>query len=164
MSGKVGLFTGSFDPVTLGHVDLIKRASDLFETLYVGIFYNHAKKGYFPIEVRQSMLEEALADLPNVKVVTISDALAVEVAKTLGVTHLVRGLRNAKDLEYEASLAFYNQYLVDEIETLFLLTAPAYRYVSSSAVRELMHFNSPIADFVPESVVKEVERRREEKE
>ena len=164
MSDKIGLLTGSFDPVTLGHVDIIRRASRLFDKLYVGIFYNKEKKGYFSLSSRQTMLVEALADLEKVEVVTMTDGLAVDFAKQLGVTHLVRGLRNATDLEYESGLAFYNNYLAKELETVFLLAKHDYRYLSSSSVRELLHFGSDIADFVPLSVIKEEERCRREKE
>lgn len=163
MSDKIGLFTGSFDPVTLGHLDLIKRASELFETLYVGLFYNQAKVGYFSLESRLKMLREAVADLGNVKVVSLSDRLAVDFARELGVTHLVRGLRNATDLEYESGLAFYNSYLAEELETIFLLSKHDYRYLSSSSVRELLHFRADISDFVPRSVIEEMEKENLEK-
>ena len=106
---KIGLFTGSFDPVTNGPLDIIARASKLFDTLFVGIFYNKAKNGFFSVEERWQMLEEALQEFPNVKVITARDSLVVDIAKRLEVGYLVRGLRNGKDLEYEADLAFYNE-------------------------------------------------------
>ena len=102
MSDKIGLFTGSFDPMTLGHLDLIERASRLFDHLYVGIFFNHEKKGYFTIEQRETMVTEAVAHLPNVRVITAEAELAVEVARRYGVTSLVRGLRNSQDFLYES--------------------------------------------------------------
>ena len=152
---KIGMVTGSFDPVTNGHLNIIARASQLFEILYVGIFYNKNKTGLFTIAERKAMLEEAVKAFPNVKVVTAHDSLAVDVAKELNVGYLVRGIRNAKDLDYEADLAFYNRYLA----SVFLLTSPEWLYVSSSRIRELMHFHSDISAFVPESVVKKVEEK-----
>lgn len=156
---KIGLFTGSFDPVTNGHLDIITRASRLFDTLYVGIFYNKDKKGLFTIEERKQMLEDSLAQLPNVKVITARDSLAVDIARRLEVGYLLRGIRNSKDLDYEADLAFYNHHLATEIESVFLLSSPELVHVSSSRVRELMYFHSDISAFVPESVVKKVEEK-----
>ena len=154
---KIGLFTGSFDPVTNGHLDIIARASKLFDTLFVGIFYNKDKNGFFSVEERRQMLEEALQEFPNVKVITARDSLVVDIAKRLEVGYLVRGIRNGKDLEYEADLAFYNHYLASEIESVFLLCSPDLVHVSSSRIRELIYFYSDISDFVPTSVVKKVE-------
>lgn len=156
---KIGLFTGSFDPVTNGHLDIIARASKLFDTLFVGIFYNKDKNGFFSVEERRQILEEALQEFPNVKVITARDSLVVDIAKRLEVGYLVRGLRNGKDLEYEADLAFYNHYLASEIENVFLLSSPDLVHVSSSRIRELIYFHSDISDFVPISVVKKVEEK-----
>ncbi|MDY4761462.1 pantetheine-phosphate adenylyltransferase [Streptococcus thoraltensis] len=159
---KIGLFTGSFDPVTLGHVDLIARASQLFDQLYVGIFYNKEKAGQFSIDQRRNMLEEAVANLDNVKVITANNSLAVDIAAKLEVTHLVRGLRNGNDLTYEANLEFFNKHLNDSIDTIYLMSANQWQEVSSSRIRELIFFKADISDFVPESVVKEVEKKREQ--
>ena len=161
MSDKVGLFAGSFDPVTNGHLDLIKRASLLFDKLYVGIFYNQEKQGLFDIPSRKAMLEAAVSQFDNVEVITARDSLAVSIARSLGVTQLVRGLRNAQDFEYEAKMALFNRELAEEIETVFLLTAPEWLYVSSSGMRELIHFKADISAYVPEAVVKEVEKKFE---
>ena len=109
MSDKIGLFTGSFDPMTNGHMDLIERASKLFDKLYVGIFYNPHKNGFLPIESRLETVEKAVGHLKNVQVISSHDELVVDVARKLGVHVLVRGLRNAADLQYEASFDFYNQ-------------------------------------------------------
>ena len=133
MSDKIGLFTGSFDPITNGHVDLIERASRLFDRLYVGIFYNPHKEGFFSIDV----------------------------AKRLGVTTLVRGLRNGQDLDYEAGLHFFNKELAPDLETVFLLSQPAYRYISSSAMRELIAFQQDLSAYVPASVIEELEKKDE---
>ncbi|MGT2754416.1 pantetheine-phosphate adenylyltransferase [Streptococcus ovis] len=156
---KIGLFTGSFDPVTNGHMDLIERASGLFDHLYVGLFYNPHKTGLFTLEERKNILEEALVSYQNVTVIVSTNELVVDVASRLGVTHLVRGLRNATDLEYEASFDFYNHALAPTIETVYLLAKPALKFVSSSQIRELLHFQQAIHHYVPEAVLKELEKR-----
>ncbi|MGT2896719.1 pantetheine-phosphate adenylyltransferase [Streptococcus entericus] len=158
MSGKVGLFTGSFDPMTLGHRDVIERASQLFDQLYVGLFYNQDKVGFLPIDQRLTMLEQAVADLPNVKVITSQNQLAVEVARQYGVTHLVRGLRDATDFAYEENLSVFNHQLAPELETVFLLSRPEHRHLSSSRVRELIHFKQDISRYVPANIITEMEK------
>ena len=114
---KIAMFTGSFDPITNGHMDIIARASKLFDELYIGLFYNKNKQGFWDVETRKRILEEVVADLPNVKVITAHDSLAVDVARNLGVTYLVRGLRNATDFDYEANMDYFNKGLAPEIET-----------------------------------------------
>ncbi|OFU70754.1 pantetheine-phosphate adenylyltransferase [Streptococcus sp. HMSC10A01] len=163
MSDKIGLFTGSFDPITKGHVDLIERASRLFDKLYVGIFYNREKSGFFRIEARERMVKEALEHLDNVEVITSQNELAVTVARRLRAKVFVRGLRNSQDLDYEADMNFFNRELAGELETIFLLSKPAYRHISSSRIRELIAFQQDIAAYVPQSVIKELERRTYEK-
>ena len=160
MSDKIGLFTGSFDPMTKGHVDLIERASRLFDKLYVGIFYNREK---FTIEARERMVKEALQHLDNVEVIISQNELAVTVARRLGAKAFVRGLRNSQDLDYEANMNFFNQELAEELETIFLLSKPDYQHISSSRIRELIAFQQDIAAYVPQSVIKELERINDEK-
>ena len=156
---KIGLVTGSFDPGTNGHLDIIARASKLFDTLYVGILYNRNKSGLFTIAERKQMLEEAVEPYSNVSVVTAHDSLAVDVARELKAAYLVRGIRDAKDLEYEGGMDFFNHHLASDIESVYLLTSPEWQYVSSSRVRELIHFQADISAFVPDSVVKKVEEK-----
>ena len=161
MSDKIGLFTGSFDPMTNGHMDLIERASKLFDKLYVGIFYNSHKNGFLPIESRLESVEKAVGHLKNVQVIASHDELVVDVARKLGVHVLVRGLRNATDLQYEASFDFYNHQLAGEIETVYLHSRPEHVYISSSAVRELLKFEQDISKYVPNVVLEEL--KNEEK-
>ena len=161
MSDKIGLFTGSFDPMTNGHMDLIERASKLFDKLYVGIFYNPHKNGFLSIESRLETVEKAVAHLENVQVIASHDELVVDVARKLGVHVLVRGLRNAADLQYEASFDFYNHQLAGEIETVYLHSRPEHVYISSSAVRELLKFEQDISKYVPNVVLEEL--KNEEK-
>lgn len=159
MSDKIGLFAGSFDPITKGHIDLIERASKLFDCLYVGIFYNLEKKSFFSIEAKEKMIAAALVHLENVKIVTSHDELAVEVARKLGVTTFVRGLRNSQDLDYEGNLNFFNHELAPELDTIFLISKPAYQHLSSSRIRELISFEQDISKYVPESVIKELKKQ-----
>ena len=155
MSGKIGLFTGSFDPMTNGHLDMIERASKLFDKLYVGIFFNPHKQGFLPIENRKRHLE-------NVAVVSSHDELVVDVAKRLGATCLVRGLRNATDLQYEASFDYYNHQLSPDIETIYLHSRPEHLYLSSSGIRELLKFGQDVACYVPESILEEIRNEKKD--
>ena len=157
MSDKIGLFTGSFDPMTNGHLDLIERASKLFDKLYVGIFYNPHKMGFLPIESRKKTVEKALGHLKNVEVMASHDELVVDVARKLGVQVLVRGLRNATDLQYEASFDYYNHQLASELETIYLHSRLEHIHISSSAVRELLKFGQDISGYVPNTVLEELE-------
>ena len=149
--------------MTKGHVDLIERASRLFDKLYVGIFYNREKSGFFTIEAREHMVKEALEHLRNVEVITSQNELAVTVARRLGTQAFVRGLRNSQDLDYEANMNFFNHELAGELETIFLLSKPDYQHISSSRIRELIAFQQDIAAYVPQSVIKELERINDEK-
>ena len=157
MSDKIGLFTGSFDPMTNGHFDLIERASKLFDILYVGIFYNPHKMGFLPIESRKKTVEKAVGHLKNVEVMASHDELVVDVARKLGVQVLVRGLRNATDLQYEASFDYYNHQLASELETIYLHSRLEHIHISSSAVRELLKFGQDISGYVPNTVLEELE-------
>ena len=160
MSDKIALFAGSFDPMTTGHLDIIERASKLFDKLYVGIFYNPHKTGFLPIESRLKTVEKAVEHLKNVQVIASHDELVVDVAKKLGVHVLVRGLRNAADLQYEASFDFYNHQLAGEMDTVYLHGRPEHVYISSSAVRELLKFDQDIRNYVPSSVLEELKNEK----
>lgn len=162
MSDKIGLYSGSFDPVTNGHMDIIERASHLFDRLYVGVFFNPDKKGFFSLETRVRVLEESLAHLDNVFVVSTQDSLAVDLAKELDVTHLVRGLRNPTDFEYESNLEYFNHRLEPSIDTLYFISRNIMSPISSSRVKELVHFKSSIEGLVPQPVIDQLERMNED--
>ncbi|MGT2908107.1 pantetheine-phosphate adenylyltransferase [Streptococcus dentiloxodontae] len=161
MSDKIAMFVGSFDPITNGHMDVIKRASKLFDILYVGLFYNKDKQGFFSVNSRKRMLERALEEFPNVRLIAAHDSLAVDMARHLNVSYLVRGLRSSSDFDYEANLDYFNKNLAPEIETVYLLAGHEWQPVSSSRVRELIYFKADISAYVPEAVVKEVEENFE---
>ncbi len=161
MSDKIGLFTGSFDPITNGHLDLIERASGLFDKLYVGVL-PILKGRTLDRFGEKSHFGEAFVGMENIEVVLSENELVVDVAKRYGVTHLVRGLRNATDLEYESSFDFYNRQLAPGLETIYLIAKPELKFVSSSQVRELLYFKQDIGPYVPEIVSEEI-RKNEEK-
>ncbi len=136
------VYAGTFDPVTNGHLDIIGRASRMYDHLYVTIFDNPNKKTLFTLEERMDLLRQVTAQYDNVSV-DYSDALAVEYAKEKDAFVLVRGLRATMDFEYELQLAFCNYYLDDSIEMVFLMTRPSQSYISSSSVKEIaMHHHS----------------------
>ena len=134
---KIAVFAGSFDPFTLGHLDIVRRAASLFDELYVLLAVNASKKYYFDEATRAEMVRKAVADIPNVKV-DCYDGLTVDFAKRVGAKFLVRGIRGAADVEYEQTVAWNNKVLCPEIETVFLSSASEHLMVSSSVVRELL--------------------------
>ena len=134
---KIAVFAGSFDPFTLGHLDIVRRAASLFDELYVLLAVNASKKYYFDEATRAEMVRKAVADIPNVKV-DCYDGLTVDFAKRVGAKFLVRGIRCAADVEYEQTVAWNNKILYPECETVFLSSAPEHLMVSSTVVRELL--------------------------
>ena len=147
------VFPGSFDPVTNGHLDLIKRASKIFDRLVVGVLINSAKIPLFSVEERVEMLEKLTSEFGNVTVQSF-DGLLVDFVKMTGSDVIVRGLRTSQDFEYELPLAQTNYKLSDGTDTIFLATSPEHSYISSSAVKELLRYNADISDIVPAQVYK----------
>jgi len=147
------LYPGSFDPMTLGHLDIIERSSKLFEHVYIGTINNVNKKSLFTIEERQAFLVEATQHLPNVSVISF-DGLSVEAAKAHEANVLIRGLRAISDYEYELQLASTNLHIAPNIETLFLMARTEYSYVSSSLVKEIASYHENVTSFTTETVAK----------
>lgn len=137
---KIAVFAGSFDPFTLGHLDLVKRASALFDQVWVLVAVNASKKYLFSEDARGQMIQSAVEDLPNVGVAAY-DGLTVDFMKAVGSKFLVRGVRNAMDMDYEQSNAWNNKVLHPDCETVFLSSAPEHLAVSSTVVRELLKCN-----------------------
>ncbi len=150
---KIAVYAGTFDPVTNGHLDMIERASRMYDELYVTIFTHPTKKTLFSLEERVSLLKTVTQHLDNV-VIDFSDDLAVEYAKKVGARVLVRGLRATMDFEYELQLAFSNQYLDDSIEMVFLMTRPSHSFISSSSVKEIVSHGHSVEGLVPSIVEK----------
>jgi len=148
---RIALFPGSFDPITLGHVDIIERALPLFDQIIIAIGTNSAKKYLFSLEQRILWIQETFKDEPKIKVVTYT-GLTVDFAKNTGANFLLRGLRNPADFEFEKAIAQANRQLVPTLETVFLLTSARYAYISSSIVREVYQHGGDFAEFVPASV------------
>lgn len=145
------VFPGSFDPVTIGHMDLIKRASAMFDKLVIGVLVNSAKKPFCTEEERVCMLKELTKDMPGTQVMQF-DGLLVDFVKETGASVVVRGIRNSVDFEYELPLAQANYKLDYKADTVFLATLPEHSYISSSAVRELVKYKGDIKGFVPSVV------------
>ena len=148
----VGVYPGSFDPVTLGHLDIIKRSSKIVDRLIIGVLNNSAKKPVFTAEERVHMLELVIKDIPNAAVETF-DGLTVEFAKSLGATVMFRGLRAVTDFEYEIQIAHTNHALNPDIDTVFLTTSVKYSYLSSSIVKEVASYEGDISKFVPGEIL-----------
>lgn len=147
---KRAIFPGSFDPLTLGHYDIIKRGVTLFDEVIVAIGVNSDKKYMFSLEERKTFIEKAFADEPKVKVVTYK-GLTVDFCKEIEAEFILRGLRNPADFEFEKAIAHANRRLAT-IETVFLLTSARTSYISSSIVRDVIKNNGDYTKFVPDSV------------
>lgn len=150
---STAVYPGSFDPVTTGHVDLIRRASRMFDRLVVGVLVNSAKQPLFSKEERVAMLREITADQDNIEVSSF-EGLLVDFVKEQHADAIVRGLRTPGDFEYELPLAQANHKLSVQADTIFLASAPEYSYISSSAVRELLRYQADISGYVPETVLR----------
>lgn len=152
------VYPGTFDPITRGHADLVRRAAGLFERVVVAVAVNAGKQPVCTVEERCALAAEVLADLPNVEVVTF-DNLLVEFARQQGATVLLRGLRAVSDFEYEFQLAGMNRRLAPDIETLFLTPAEKYTFISSSLVREIARLGGDVSDFVHPPVMQALQRK-----
>ncbi len=150
------IYAGSFDPITLGHLDIIERGSVLFDELIILLMVNEEKNSMFTMEERKKMIEDSTRHLKNVRV-EIGDGLTVEVAKSLDCRILLRGIRAVTDYEYELQLATANMTLEPEIETVFLVSKPYLSFLSSSTVKTIAKNHGDISMFVPENVRKILE-------
>ncbi|MCI5872329.1 MAG: pantetheine-phosphate adenylyltransferase [Clostridiales bacterium] len=145
---KKAIYPGSFDPLTLGHVDIIRRASQIVDELVVGVLNNSAKNSLFSLEERVSMIKEMTDSMPNVTVASF-DGLLVDYMDEIGATIIVRGLRAVTDFEYELQIAQTNHVENPNVETIFLTTSLQYSYLSSTIVKEFASYGGDISKFVP---------------
>lgn len=153
------IYPGSFDPVTYGHLDIIKRSSTMFDEVIVGVLNNSAKHPLFSTQERVEMLEEAVKEIDNVKVICF-DGLLIDFMRENDISVIVRGLRAITDFDYELQIAQSNRKVSKEtIDTVFLTTSIEYAYLSSSIVREYASYGTDVSDFVPEFVVGKLENR-----
>ena len=155
---RTAIYPGSFDPVTLGHMDIIKRSANLFDEIIVGVLNNSAKNALFSVNERVSMIKELTKDMPNVRVDSF-DGLLVDYCKKQKANIIIRGLRAVTDFEYEIQIAQTNKVEYPDIETVFLTTDLRYSYLSSTIVREFASYGGDITRVVPESVIPLVEAK-----
>ncbi len=149
------VYPGSFDPFSNGHLDIVKRASKLFDELYILVSYNVHKKNNFSTEERIRMIQKCVSSLDNV-IVEAYDGLIVQYCKSHNIQVIVRGLRNYSDYENEFSLFQYNKDICPKVETILLLPSTKNQFVSSSAIKELVSFNCDISKYVPKQIEEEI--------
>lgn len=147
----IAVYPGSFDPITNGHIDVLNRASKLFEHVIIAVLVNPSKKPFLPIDVRIRLIQESVANLGNVEVDKFN-GLTVDYAKQKNANVIIRGLRAVSDFEHEMQMAQMNKTLSNDIETIFLVPRGDYNFLSSSLVREVSMFGGNIENMVPESV------------
>ncbi|MBE0600311.1 MAG: pantetheine-phosphate adenylyltransferase [Firmicutes bacterium] len=162
MNQSICVYPGSFDPVTLGHLDIIRRACRVFQTVRVAVLDNPEKTKTFSVSERIAMLEKVCASLPNVQIDSFSGLLVDYIRKT-GAGIILRGLRSAGDFETEFQMAQMNSQLSDSVESLFMMTSPDHAYISSSIVKQIASFGGDISAFIPASILAEVNKRLDHK-
>lgn len=155
---KIAIYPGSFDPVTNGHLDIIKRSSSFFDELIVAILVNGSKSPMFSLEERVEMLEEVTKKYDNVKI-SFFEGLLVDFARLQGADIIVRGLRAITDFEHELQMAQTNRILAPALDTVFLTAGVEYSYLSSSIVKEVALLQGDISHFVPEHVIKRIHEK-----
>ena len=152
------IYSGSFDPVTIGHVDIIRRAAKLFDRVIVAVLHNPAKKGCFTVEERLEMIRAACADMPRVEARAFAGML-VEAVEETGATAVVRGLRGVGDFEAEKTMAQFNAELRPGTETVFLISRPEHAHISSSMVKEIAAWGADFSPYVPACNVETIKRK-----
>lgn len=155
---KTAICPGSFDPITLGHLDIIQRAAQMFDRVIVAVLVNPGKNPSFTVEERLSMIQCAVADIPNVEVECF-DGLLADYARLKNAHTIVKGLRAVTDFEYEFQMALINRKLNPDTDTVFLTTSSQHMYLSSSMVKSIARFGGDISDFVPACICSEISER-----
>ncbi|MFC5532382.1 pantetheine-phosphate adenylyltransferase [Cohnella yongneupensis] len=148
---RIAVYPGSFDPVTFGHLDIIRRAAKQFDRLIVAVLNNTSKSPLFSVDERKELLADVTRDLPNVEIDSFRDLL-VRYMRSRRAQVIVRGIRSVTDFEYELQMASTNRQLDEGIETVFMMTNPKYSYLSSSIVKEIARFSGPVQDLVPPAI------------
>ena len=155
---RIAIYPGSFDPVTSGHLNIIRRAANIFDKLIVCVMVNSGKHTMFSLEERAALLRSVTADLPNVEV-DHSDALLAEYAKSKGSCVIIKGLRAGSDFENEFQMAMINHKINPDLDTMFLTAEHQYMYMSSSTVKELAAYDVDLSDFLPAQIIPAVKKR-----
>ncbi|HWK24527.1 MAG TPA: pantetheine-phosphate adenylyltransferase [Ureibacillus sp.] len=153
MTEKIAVVPGSFDPITNGHLDIIKRAADVFDVVYVAVLNNSSKKPLFSIDERIELITEVTKDISNIQIES-STGLLIDYARAKNAIAIVRGLRAISDFEYEMQITSMNKFLDDSIETFFIMTKNQYSFLSSSIVKEVAQYGGTVTGLVPEMVEK----------
>lgn len=149
---KIALFPGSFDPITIAHVDIVKRSLPLFDKIVVGIGLNSSKQNFLSAEKREEIVESIFSNDSNVEIQTYQ-GLTIDFAKKIGATYMVRGIRSASDFEYERAIAQINKSMMPDVETIILLSRPEYSAISSTIVRDILRNNGDVSQFVPKEAL-----------
>lgn len=158
---NIALYPGSFDPVSNGHIDMIRKAATLFDRVVVAVATNASKNTLFTADEKVKLIQDNLQDLSNVDIVKHTGGLTVDLAVELNANILLRGLRSVKDFEYETNIAAMNKTQNKEIETIFLMADEKYRFVSSSLIKEVAMFGGDISGLVPENVNAAIKKKYE---
>ena len=148
---KIALYPGSFDPITKGHLDILKNASQIFDKVIIAVAHNGEKKGFLSVDERVMLIKKSIIGFNNVEVDSF-EGLTIEYAKKHSAEVLIRGLRAVSDFEYEMQLSQTNSALCENIKTVFLTTKPKYNFISSSTIKEIWYNNGDISKFVPDAV------------
>ena len=159
---KIAIYPGSFDPVTIGHLNIIRRASEIFDKLTVCVMVNAGKNPMFSLEERVDLIKRVTSDLPNVEV-DFSGELLAEYARKKGKCVIVKGLRAGSDFENEFQMAMINHKLTPDLDTMFLTAEHQYTYLSSSVVKELGSYGVDLTDFLPEEIIPDFQRKINER-
>jgi pantetheine-phosphate adenylyltransferase len=149
---KIALFPGSFDPITIAHVDILQRSLPLFDRIVVGIGLNSAKQNFLSAEKREEIVKTIFATYANVEV-QLYEGLTVDFCRKIDAKYMVRGIRSASDFEYERAIAQINQTMMPEVETILLLSKPEYSAISSTIVRDILRNHGDVSPFVPKEVI-----------
>ncbi|MBE7044136.1 MAG: pantetheine-phosphate adenylyltransferase [Ruminococcaceae bacterium] len=155
---RIAVYPGSFDPITNGHLDIIRRSAKLYDRVIVGVLDNIDKKPVFSVEERRSMIEQVITEFDNVSCDTFS-GLLVDFAKQNHASVIVKGLRTVADFEYELQMALLNKALNPEFETMFLMTDTKYSYISSSMVKGVAKYHGELEGLVPHSIIRLIEEK-----
>lgn len=155
---KIAIYPGSFDPITSGHLNIIRRAANIFDKLIVCVMVNAGKQPMFSLDERKELICRVTADLPNVTVES-SNALLAEFAREKGSCVIVKGLRAVSDFENEFQMALINRKINPDLDTMFLTADSEYMYMSSSVVKELGTYNVPLEDFLPKEIIPDFKRK-----
>ena len=156
---KIAVYPGSFDPITKGHLDILKTGAEIFDKVIIAVARNSEKKGFLTVDERVKLIKESIVEIENAEVDSF-EGLTIEYAKKRGAKVLLRGLRAVSDFEYELQLSQANSSLSSDIKTVFLTTKPKYNFISSSTIKEIYLNNGDISKFVPDAVFEYLKNRK----